>query len=210
MGNHDGTVEGERYFVAKPQHGVFVRENKVIRKCDKVEGPVFFYPQHLTKRLLRFDVRPDALRAYGFQSGDVITATHTRYRGKGKTGTVVGVRHGLLYWRIEGDTAGACACKNTTAEIVDVLRRKKYRKVASETLKNHLVDITEAQREKEGISLAEKAAVGISDKALEKVSHLVDPTAQTWEGSLQSPTPAQGYQSWVKKLWRKKKMETMS
>ena len=202
-GNHDGRVDGEKYFVAKPRHGVFCREDKIVPQSDGIEGTVFFYPQYLTGRLLRFDIRAEALRPFGFRSGDKITATHSKYKGQGKIGSVIGVRHGLLYWNIEG-VAGACACKNTAEETIDTFKKKKYRKVGSEELKNYLDDLTTADQ-----SVLQMAVPsdGISREVLAKVSHLVKPEGEKWEGKLVSPTPAEGYQSWLKKLWRKKKID---
>ena len=204
VGNHDGTIEDERFFVAKPQHGVFVRENKVVRQCDQIEGPVFFYPQHLTKRLLRFDIRTEALRPFNFASGDIIAATHMKYKGQGKRGIVIGVRHGLLYWQVEdAEINGACACKNTQEEIIEVFKRKKYKKVGSSVLPNHLANLTESNQGR----LAAPHTEGVSEASLANVAHLVDPEKANWEGSLVSPTPAQGYQKWFKNLWRKKKID---
>ncbi|KAJ9435604.1 hypothetical protein DIPPA_24114 [Diplonema papillatum] len=203
VGNHDGTVDNERYFIAKPQHGVFVRDDKILRTPDKIEGGVFFYPQHRTNRLLRFDVRQEALRPYGFKSGDVIAATHSKYKGQGKAGVVIGVRHGLLYWKIEGEgVTGACACRNTQEETIETFKKKKYKKIGSESLRNYFSEITP-----EDANAAGDMGKGISDAAMEKVSHIVDPDNEKWEGALVSPTPAEGYQSWMKRLWRKKKVE---
>eukprot|EP00494_Astrolonche_serrata_P027819 UN28083 len=37
-GKHDGTVEGKRYFVAKPKHGAMVRRHKIVRVMPEEEN----------------------------------------------------------------------------------------------------------------------------------------------------------------------------
>eukprot|EP00760_Papus_ankaliazontas_P039889 PhM_4_TR9799/c1_g1_i1/m.24043 len=134
-GNHDGCVDGVRYFHCWKGHGIFVRPDTVTLIPDEaLAGPVFYYPQDKTGTVLRFDVRKVATEKFmGFCHGDRISTPDGR-----TSGVVVGVRYGLLFWHMDG-ADGASACRDNANEAVQALRKKKYKVVArGVSLKNHV------------------------------------------------------------------------
>jgi hypothetical protein len=137
-GNHNGTVDGVVYFVCKPRCGLFVRPDRVELIPENIEGPKFYYPQANTGVLLQFDVRKRAFKPFGFLHGDVVTpgAPDLKYR---PVGTVIGVRGGVLWWHLE-EMDGAVPCRNNAEELIEVFKRKKYKKIATKAPKNHDVE----------------------------------------------------------------------
>ena len=129
-GSHNGTVDGIKYFECTPMHGVFVRASSLKQVPCDLAGQIFVYPQHGRKRILRFDIRMEALRTYGFKSGDLITS-------ETQQAWVVGVRQGILWWHLEGDSViGASAAASTVEGCHTLL--ESFTKKGESKLHNYL------------------------------------------------------------------------
>eukprot|EP01059_Diplonema_ambulator_P002569 TRINITY_DN1218_c0_g1_i1.p1 TRINITY_DN1218_c0_g1~~TRINITY_DN1218_c0_g1_i1.p1 ORF type:complete len:795 (+),score=253.94 TRINITY_DN1218_c0_g1_i1:37-2421(+) len=170
-GNHDGVVDGVRYFKCKPKHGVFVRADKMELDDGKISGQVFLYPQHSTRRLLRFDIRLEALKKYGVEHGDRIRSKHDANH----TATIVGVRNDLLYVHLDrAGVTGAWPLRRSVKETQKCL--KKYKIIGHIKLKNFVKEMMTAPPEE-----LKKGSTHIPDEITENLG-LVEGS----EGSLQA------------------------
>eukprot|EP00759_Apiculatamorpha_spiralis_P034402 PhF_6_TR35422/c0_g1_i1/m.51591 len=138
-GNHDGVVDGVRYFWTAKRHGIFVRPENVTLLEDTYSEPAFMYPQDKTGTLLRFDIRPQSTKKYlGLVHGDRIASGEGT---GGAQGTIVGTRYGVLFWVMDG-ADGASPCRDTMEEVLHTLKKKKYKAVGNVPLKNYFVSTT--------------------------------------------------------------------
>eukprot|EP01064_Diplonema_japonicum_P028399 TRINITY_DN434_c4_g1_i1.p1 TRINITY_DN434_c4_g1~~TRINITY_DN434_c4_g1_i1.p1 ORF type:complete len:760 (+),score=94.27 TRINITY_DN434_c4_g1_i1:121-2280(+) len=178
-GNHDGCVDGVKYFKCKPKHGVFVRADKMELDDGKISGQVFLYPQHSTKRLLRFDIRLEALKKYGVEHGDRIKSKHDANH----TATVIGVRNDLLYVHL--DRAGVTGAWPLRRDIKDTQKcLKKYKIIGHVKLKNFVKEMMssppdELKRGSDFIPEEISETLGLTEGS--EGSLLSEPLSTRWE-----------------------------
>eukprot|EP01060_Flectonema_neradi_P031079 TRINITY_DN462_c4_g1_i1.p1 TRINITY_DN462_c4_g1~~TRINITY_DN462_c4_g1_i1.p1 ORF type:complete len:688 (+),score=137.44 TRINITY_DN462_c4_g1_i1:33-2096(+) len=180
-GSHNGTVDNVKYFECPPGHGVFVRATSLKQVPCDLAGQIFVYPQHGRKRILRFDIRMEALRTYGYKSGDLIGS-------ESQQAWVVGVRQGILWWHIEGQNAtGASAAASTVDGCHKLL--ESFTKKGESKLHNYLNEKW-ISKDKDDTNVG-----GLDPKTIETIG-----LRKGYEGGLQKEEPSR---SWAVKNLQK-------